>query len=208
MKSIRDLVKHMPETRSGLEEAVREYDSDIAEAVKRNPNYERQLREVTERTFNKYKEYLGGLTQKLSAAGHAVGYTADAWLATGDIVGSLGGNFLDLLAQIPEKAYSLVYAARTGNYLDSFQNIFEGLLSYLPGFTVMDQGLSRIIQKRMVKYASKEMRKIIGAEDRSSYDSSPQNIKDTEYTDVQSRRDNIIRVDFRKEADKRKKIAA
>ena len=152
-------------------------------------------------TFYKYEKYLGGPAPKISAAGHAVGYTAEAWLATGDIVGSLGGKFLHLLAQIPEKAYSLIYAARTGNYIDSLQNIFEGIVSYVPGFTIADQGLSRIVQKRMVKDVTKKMREKIGAEDLSTYETAADEIKD-DYTDVKPRRDNIIRVDFRKEKER------
>ena len=106
-----------------------------------------------------------------------------------------------MLAQIPEKAYSLIYAARTGNYIDSLQNIFEGIVSYVPGFTIADQGLSRIVQKRMVKDVTKKMREKIGAEDLSTYETAADEIKD-DYTDVKPRRDNIIRVDFRKEKER------
>src|SRR3989338_3965458 len=151
MKSIRDLVRKMPESKKGLEEIVRSYSPEINEAVERDPKAKAFLEKSIDDSFEKYSKYLGGLTQKISAGGHAVGYSADAWLATGDIIGSLGGKFINLLAQIPEKAYSVVYATQTGNYMDSMQNIFEGIASYLPGFTVVDQGLSRIIQKRMVK---------------------------------------------------------
>ena len=197
MKSIRDLVNRMPETKSGLEKAVREYDSEIDKAIEENPSYKRDLEVAVGETFDRYEKYMGGLTRKLSAAGHAVGYTADAWLATGDIVGSLGGKFLNLLAQIPEKAYSLVYAARTGNYLDSLRNVFEGILSYLPGFTIVDQGLSRIVQKRMIKEATKKMREKIGAEKLSDYEVVPEKFAEV-YTDVKPRSGNIIRVDFKK----------
>lgn len=197
MKSIRDLVNRMPETKSGLEKAVREYDSEIDKAIEENPSYKRDLEVAVGETFDRYEKYMGGLTRKLSAAGHVVGYTADAWLATGDIVGSLGGKFLNLLAQIPEKAYSLVYAARTGNYLDSLRNVFEGILSYLPGFTIVDQGLSRIVQKRMIKEATKKMREKIGAEKLSDYEVVPEKFAEV-YTDVKPRSGNIIRVDFKK----------
>ncbi|MBS3082109.1 hypothetical protein J4416_04230 [Candidatus Pacearchaeota archaeon] len=193
MKSIRDLVNRMPETKSGLEKAVREYDPEIARAIEAHPDYKHDLEYAVGETFDKYGKYLGGLTHKLSVAGHAVGYTADAWLATGDIVGSLGGKFLHLLAQIPEKAYSLIYAARTGNYIDSLQNIFEGILSYVPGFTIADQGLSRIVQKRMVKEATKKMREKIGAERLSDYETIPEGFREV-YTDVKTRGDNIIRI--------------
>lgn len=204
MKSVRDLVRRMPADKSGLEEAVKTYDPEIAKAVEGNPRYQRDLEKSVDETFTKYEKYLGGLTHKLSAAGHAVGYTADAWLATGDIIGSLGGKFLHVLAQIPQKAYSVVYAARTGNYLDSLQNIFEGILSYLPGFTIADQGLSRIVQKRMLKEATRNVREKIGKEVLSEYEAIPAGFEKA-YTGVQSRRGNVIKVNFK---DKQLKEAA
>ncbi len=191
MRSLRDLVERMPETRKGLEETVLRYSPAIKEAVERDPESRVRLGEIANESMDKYKKYLGGLSEKVSATGHAVGYTADAWLATGDIVGSLGGKFLNLLAQIPQKAYSVVYAARTGNYLDSLQNIFEGLVSYLPGFTVADQGLSRIIQKRMVKDVIYKMNDELGLEKKSWYRSVFDRIKN-KYSDVKDRSENII----------------
>src|SRR3989344_5270343 len=198
MKSIRDLVKRMPETKSGLEEEVRKYDPEINKAVEDNPRYKQYLDEAVGKTFDKYEKYLGGLTHKLSTAGNAVGYTADAWFAaTGDIVGALGGKFIRTLAHVPEKAYGLFgYALRTGNYLDSLQNILEGALSYLPGLTVVDQGLSRIVQKRMVKEATRTAREKIGKEVLSEYEAVPAEFEKV-YTGVKSRRDNVIKVDFK-----------
>jgi len=208
MKSIRDLVRKMPETRRGLEQTVLKYSPAISEAVERDPKNRALLDESVNDSFGKYEKYLRGLTQKLSAAGHAVGYTADAWLATGDIVGSLGGNFIDLLAQIPQKAYSVVYAVETGNYIDSLQNIFEGLISYLPGFTVADQGLSRIVQKRMVKDVIYAMEDKLGIEHTPWYRRSAEKAKEAGYTGVRDRSDNVIRVDFRDKGKERLRRAA
>lgn len=205
MKSIRDLVKRMPETRKGLEDYVLNSSLSIRDAVERDPSKKHLLEETVGESFDKYSHYLGGLIHKLSSAGHAVGYTADAWLATGDIVGSLGGKFLHLLAQIPEKAYSLVYAAKTGNYLDSFRNIFEGALSYLPGFTVADEGLSRIVQKRMVKDVIYNTEKKLGLEHTPWYKRYFSQAKDAGYSEVKDRSDNIIKVDF---TDNRRREAA
>ena len=172
MKSIRDLVNKMPETRGALEERVLEYSPSIREAIGRNPAYRADLSRVVDETFDKYAPYLGGIAHDVSSAGHAVGYAADAWLATGDIIGSLGGKFVNLLAQIPEKAYSVVYGMRTGDYLGSMKNIFEGVLSYVPGFTVVDEGLSRIVQKRMIRSAAYETEKKLGLEHTPWYVSS------------------------------------
>lgn len=191
MRSLRDLIERMPETRKDLESTVLRYSPAIKEAVERDPESRVRLGEIAHESLDRYKKYLGGLSEKVSAAGHAVGYTADAWLATGDIVGSLGGKFLNLLAQIPQKAYSVVYAVRTGNYLDSLQNIFEGIMSYLPGFTIADQGLSRIIQKRMVKDVIYKMNDELGLEKKSWYRNIFDRIKD-EYADVKDRSENVI----------------
>lgn len=191
MKSIRDLVNRMPDSKKGLEDYILSYSPEIREAIEKNPDYRKTLEDITSKEFDKYSQYFGKLTQKMSAAGHAVGYAADAWLLTGDIIGSLGGKFLHLLAQIPEKAYSVVYAARTGNYLDSLQNIFEGLISYLPGLTIADQGLTRIIQKRMVKDSIYEIEKAFGIERKAWYQKAAEKIKG-KYTDVKDRAENII----------------
>ncbi len=204
MKSIRDLVRKLPEDKEGLEAIVRKYDPEINEAIEKNPQYKRDLEYVVDKTFDKYKAYLGGLAHKISSAGHAVGHTADAWLAgTGDMLGTLGGKFIHFLAQLPEMTYSTVYAMRTGDYRDSFQRIFEGFLSYLPGFTIADQGLSRIVQKRMIKDAIKKTREKLGLEYKPWNEKYAEDIKD-KYTDVQDRRDNVIKVDFRKGKEIRK----
>lgn len=196
MKSIRDLFKRMPETKKGLEDYVMNSSPEIRAEIERDPSKRHLLEETVGESFDKYGHYLGGLTQKIGAAGHAVGYPADAWLATGDIVGSLGGKFLHLLAQIPEKAYSLVYAVKTGNYLDSFKNIFEGALSYFPLFTWADEGLSRIVQKRMVKDVIYNTEKKLGLEHTPWYKRYFSQAKDAGYSGVKDRSNNIIKVDF------------
>jgi len=191
MRSIRDLFKKMPESTGDLEARVREYAPEIDQAIIRNPMYGQRLEQIAQETFDKYSRYLGGVTEKLSAAGHTIGYTADAWLATGDIIGSLGGKFINFLAQIPQKAYSIAYGIRTHNYLDSMQNIFEGFVSYLPGFTIADQGLSRIVQKRMIKDATYKMEKALGLEHKPWHRRVRDKIEDT-YTDVEDRARNVI----------------
>lgn len=191
MKSIRDFVHKMPETKKSLEEYVLENSPTIKGAVERNPANRAKLEEIVGKTFDEYHKYIGGAAQKVAAVGRGVGYTADAWLATGDIVGSLGGKFIHLLSQIPEKAYGLVYAARTGNYLDGLRNIFQGIVSYIPGFTVADEGLSRIVQKRMAKEATYRMEKELG-ENTSWYEKAAARAEEGGYKDVKVRRGNII----------------
>lgn len=160
--SLRDIIHKMPETRKQVSDYVLKYDH-VKEALQKNPNYKTALDDAVNKAFDKYQLHISKANSTLAKAGTAVNYTADAWmLGTGDIVGGLGGKFFGLLAQIPEKLYGVWYAAKTGNYLDAAQNILEGAASYLPGLTFVDQGLERIIKKRMVKEALTEFEKDIG----------------------------------------------
>ncbi len=160
--SLRDIVHKMPSSRQELSDYIMKHYSNINQAVASNPALKTSLDTAVDTTFDKYSKYLGNATGKISGAGHTVGYAADAWLLTGDIVGSLGGKFLHLLAQIPEKAYGLVYGVQTGNYLDAARNILQGAVSYIPGLTFVDEGLERIVQKRMIKDAVSRFEKDAG----------------------------------------------
>lgn len=192
MSGLRDIIRKMPGNKKDLENYVLNHSPEIKEAVERDPSNGAKLERIVDESFDKYSKYVGGWTSKLSGAGHVVGHASDAYFGTtGDIVGALGGKFLGLLAQVPEKAYSLVYAARTGNYMDAVRNIFEGAVSYLPFATVVDQGLSRIVKKRMVKDVKYRMEKEIDSEstwDKRVYHS----IKDA-YPDAEDQSRRIIR---------------
>jgi len=160
---IRDIVDKKPTSRTELSDYIMANYKDVRKAVMDNPEYKSALEKAISSSFDKYSGHIGGISSKISGAGHGIGYAADAWfLSTGDIVGALGGKFLNLLGQIPEKLYGLYYGVKTGNYLDSLQNILEGAVSYLPGLTFVDQGLKRIVQKRMVKDAVKQFEQDIG----------------------------------------------
>ena len=160
--SLRDFVHQLPGSRQELSDYILSHNYKVRDMVEKDERYRTALDEAVNSTFDKYSKYMSGLTDKISKLGHGIGYTADAWLTTGDIWGCLGGKFLNFLCQIPEKAYSIVYGAKTGNCLDSCQNIVEGIISYIPGFTFVDQGLTRIIQKRMVKDALTDFEKATG----------------------------------------------
>jgi len=160
---IKDLICKYPKTKKELSDYIINHNMHVKKMIKRNWHYKLALDDAVNSTFDKYSKYIGGISNKISGTGHIVGYTADAWLlATGDIVGTLGGKFLNFLAQIPEKVYGLVYGVRTGNYLDSAQNVLEGALSYIPGLTFADRGLTRIVQKRMAKDALIKFEKEVG----------------------------------------------
>lgn len=160
--SLRDLVHKVPGTKKEITNYILQNYAHVRAAVESNPQHMASLENAVNESFDKHFRYLGHLTGKISGAGHAVGYAADAWLLTGDIVGSLGGKFLNLLAQLPEKAYGLVYGVSTGNYLDAAQCLLEGAVSYLPGLTFVDQGLERIVKNRMVKDALTRFEKDAG----------------------------------------------
>ncbi|HLD04603.1 MAG TPA: hypothetical protein VJG90_02685 [Candidatus Nanoarchaeia archaeon] len=150
--------------------------------------------EAVSESFEKYRPFLHGLAQKLDlmgGAGHAVGISADLWLAgTGDIVGSLGGKFWNFLANIPEKAYSLVYAVRTGNYMTSMKNILEGMVAYVPGLTLVDEGLDRLIRKDLMRDIVTRFEKKEGL-----YKPWTRRLSDLlkdKYTNVQDRKKNVF----------------
>jgi len=194
MKSIRDVINKMPETRDDLENKVLEYSPEIRKKVEENPEYRETLEKIVNEQYNNYESYIkGSMTHKLSATGHAVGYAADAYfLASGDIVGALGGKFINLLAQLPEKFYkSISYAVRTGSYLGAVQNIIEGIVSYLPGATILDQGLSRIAQKRMLKQTLYKVSEALGVEIKPWHERVYEKIGG-KYKDVKNRAGNIV----------------
>lgn len=191
MHSIRDLITYMPAKREELSDYITRYYNDIGTMVANYPQYRTTLETAVNEAFDKYKNHFGGLTAKLSGVGHAIGYTADAWfLATGDFIGALGGKFLNLLAQIPQKSYALVYGLRTGDYRGAAQNILEGLVSYVPTLTFVDQGLGRIAQKAMVRDAVYRFEKATG-----TYKGWTTKLADTlkdKYRDVKDRSKNVF----------------
>jgi len=194
MKSVRDIVKKMPETRDDLENRVFEYSLEIRDKVEGNPEYRNRLEQIVDEEFRRYEPYIKkGVTGKLGGFGHVVGYAADAYFfTTGDIVGTLGGKFLNLILQIPEKFYkNISYAIHTNDYLAAVQNIVEGFVSYLPGLTVLDQGLSRIAQKKMVSRTLYRVGEALGVEIKPWYSRVRDKIKD-KYKDVEDRAENII----------------
>jgi hypothetical protein len=161
--SLRDYVKQLPSTRKELSDYVLKHNEQVREMVEKDGQCKSVLDEAVNSTFDKYSKYMRGISDKISKLGHGIGYTADAWLlSTGDIVGTMGGKFWNILAQLPEKAHAIIYGVRTGNYLDSLQNVLEGAVSYLPLLTFVDQGLTRIVQKRMVTDALTQFEKATG----------------------------------------------
>lgn len=161
--SIRDVVNKLPKGRVELSDyVIKKYDH-VKDKVEEEPESKSLLENIALESTEKYSKYLGGTTNILNGLGNLTGYSADAWLLySGDIVGALGGKFLSLALKVPEKLYSVSYGVRTGNYIDMFENILEGAVSYVPGLTFVDQGLDRIIRKRMIKDTVKNFEKGTG----------------------------------------------
>lgn len=193
--SIRDIINKMPSNESDLEMYIKKNYKGIDELTSSNPNYQSSLESAVHESFSKYQPYLEKSKNKLAAVGHGVGHLADAWfLGTGDIVGTLGGKALNLISQIPEKAYGLLYGVKTGNYWDAAKNILQGVASYLPGFTWVDEGLHRIVQKRMVKHAIKGFEERVGSYEPWTAKYATQLSK--YYTDVKDRAKNVFTPDY------------
>lgn len=165
--SIRDLFHKMPETKQELSDYILRHEKHIKSEIDKNPDCKENLDSAVENSSQKYLPYINNkfckATGMLSGAGHAWNYWMDEfWLETGLVKLTMGGKYFGCLAQIPEKIYGMYYAVRTGNYLDSAQNLLEGIVGLAPGLTFVDQGISRIIKKRMVKSAVTEFKKDVG----------------------------------------------
>jgi hypothetical protein len=198
LHSIRDIIRPLPDKKDELADYILEHYSHIQKHLEDNPEHQGTLADAVNASFDKYSRYIGGQATKVSGAGHAVGYIADGWLLTGDIIGSLGGKFVHLLAQIPDKAHSIAYGVRTGNYLDAAKCILEGIVSYIPGLTVVDEGLTRIVQKRMIHDALTNFEKEVGI-----YKPWTQKVSDMlkpAYKDVKDRAKNVFSPDYEPES--------
>ncbi|GEM_PF-1846756 len=158
----RDFIRRIPGTRQELTDFVKET-KNVKEFLEKNPEKVEELYKIVNDTYDRYQKYLGGWTHKAHLAGKGIGYVADTWaFFTGDIFGAIGGKKLYALAQIPDKAYGLVYGLKTGNYIDALKNIAGGAIGALPGLTLADQGLNRIVRKRMLSEARTKFEKEAG----------------------------------------------
>lgn len=195
---LRDIISRMPRTQEETLDYILANYQNIREKVESSPQYKAALEQSVKEAHAKYSsfldsKYLKGVSM-VSGAGHALGYSSDLYLLSGDIIGTLGGKFLNLLAQIPEKAYSIFYGFKTGNYLDTVKSIFQGLISYIPGLTFIDEGLPRIIRKRMVSEALITFEKLVG-EHKPWTQKISDNLKE-KYTGVKDRIDNVFTPDY------------
>jgi hypothetical protein len=160
--SMRDYARQLPTNRKELSDYLLG-NSHVRELVEKDENARAALDEAVNSTYDKYSKEMRGLTDRAAKAGHGIGYIADTWLfSTGDIVGALNLKFGQAVGQAPEKAYSLWYGLRTGNYMDAVQNVLEGIVGLVPGLTWVDEGLTRIVQKRMVSDALTRFEKEVG----------------------------------------------
>ncbi len=155
----------IPTTTSELTKYLIDNNTDLSKKLKENPKYHSALETAVRDSIEYYKPFLGGMKTVLHKAGKAVGYASEAaGLASGGmgIVATLGGEYIDLLAQIPDKVYGLWYGLRTGDVLGAAENVLRGALSYIPGLTVADKGIDQIIRERMRSYAVKLFERSIG----------------------------------------------
>lgn len=202
--SIRDLFDKMPETRRDLEHKILEYSSEIKGKIEENPENMRTLESIAQEEYETYKPYIEGSVNQLSgSAGHGIGYLGDI-VFYGSAIAAMTNPALapfmltglllkkiNLGMQAPEKLRSLSYAAKTGDKVGAAQNITEGFLSYIPGATILDQGLKRIAQKRMLKKTLYRVNEALGIENKPWYEKLRENLSG-KYKDVKDRRGNII----------------
>lgn len=159
----RDFIRRIPGTKQELTDFIKE-SGNIKDFLQKNPDKTEALYRIVNDTYDKYQQYLGhGLSHKAHLAGKTAGYAADVWgFCIADPIGSFGGKVLYAAAQIPDKAYGLIYGLKTGNYIDALKNVAGGLVGCLPGLTLADQGLNRIVRKRMLSDAKTKLEKEFG----------------------------------------------
>jgi hypothetical protein len=192
-------------TKEDLEKKVLEYSPRLRERIEGgDARAKSELERIAGVEYNRYQPFIGGKAQKASAVGHGLGYLGDVvfWgsaiaAATNPLLAPymLTGLLLKKInaaAQAPDTARTASYIHQTGDVAGGVRNIGAKALSYLPGLTFVDRGLSRIAQRRMVKKTVYEAEKAAGIENKSWYRKYAEDAQEAGYTGVKIRPDNII----------------
>jgi len=192
--SLRDVVNKVPETKKDLEQYLMDSYPHIREEIEKDPRKRKILREITNNEFDRYARFLVDknlIDQGISTGASAAGYAGDVSFFTGNFPGWIGFKALSLISRGREKVGALEYASQTGNYRDSLQTIVEWIGSVAPGFTWLDQGLNRIIRKRMVKNALYKAEEEFGLPHKSWSQKVYERIKGA-YSNVKNRKENVV----------------
>ncbi len=195
----------MISTKKELEEKVLEYSPQIRERISRgDARAQSELERIADETYAEYKPFISGASQKVSSIGRVLGYAGDlvffgsAFAAAFNPLLSaymLTGLLLkkgQVAAQLPEAVKSIKYGIKTGDYLGMARNVGAKVLSYVPGTTILDRGLSRISQKRLIRKTAYEVNKSLEEKGDSWYVRSQKDAEEAGYTNVRDRSENIV----------------
>jgi len=191
--------------RKELEEKVLEYSPELKARIEKGDSRAKsELERIADREYNNYKPFIGGAAQSTGKLGRALGYAGDVIFfgsaiaaATNPLLAPymLTGLLLkkiNLIGQIPETVKTIKYGIKTRDYAGTARNIGAKALSYVPGLTIVDRGLNKIAQKRMVRRTAYEVNNALGEEKKSWYRLYGEDSKKAGYAGAKVRTANIV----------------
>lgn len=192
-------------SRKDLEQKVLEYSPELKARVESGDERAKsELEKIADREYNNYKPFIGGVTQTTGKLGRVLGYAGDV-IFFGSAIAALTNPLLapymlyglllkkiNLAGQVPEAVKTVKYGAKTGDYWGTIRNIGAKALSYVPGATIVDRGLNKIAQKRMIRRTAYEVNDALGEEKKSWYQRAGKDAERAGYTDAKVRTANIV----------------
>lgn len=197
----------MIKSKEDLEKKVLEYSPTLRERVENDPRAKSELEKVAGVVFKTYEPYLHGKANVVGKVGRGLGYIGDAVFWGSAIAAAsnpiLAPYMLTALllkkvaatAQIPEAVKSVEYAKKTGDVVGGTRNVAAKAAAYIPGLTIVDRGLGKISEKRMIKRAIYDVDKELEAEEVLPWHTyTAEKLKKAgRYTGVRDRKENIVR---------------
>lgn len=196
----------MIKNKNDLEERVLEYSPELKARIEGGDLRARsELERIADKEYMAYSPFIKeGVSGKTGKGGRALGYLGDVvfWgSAVAAAVNPLLAPYMltglllkkgNLVAQLPESLRSLRYGLKTGDFVGAGLNIGAKALSYVPGLTLVDKGLSKIAQRRMVRKTAYEVNESLGIEKKSWYNQAGEEAKEAGYIDARVRAENIV----------------
>jgi len=195
--TLRDVVRPMPRTRGDLEKRLLNYSPDLKSKLD-DPDTRKRFDRIVGEEYDRYSKYFGTDEGAYGAAESSSGHLGDLIYAGSYFVNpgwalvGLGVKAGRALVQLPKKLYnSIGYALNSRDYLGAVNNIVRGVVSYFPGATVLDKGLGRIAQEKMLKRSMYRLRDEMGVDFETWHGKIAREIRE-KYKDVKDRARNVI----------------
>ena len=197
----------MIRSKKDLEDKVLEYSPELRNRIENGDETARsELERIADRAYDNYKPFIGGAAQTTGKVGRVLGYAGDA-IFFGSVIAAATNPLLapymltglllkkvDVAAQIPEAVKTVKYGIKTGDYIGAARNMGAKALSYVPGATIVDRGLSKIAQKRMIRRTAYEVNEAIGEERKPWHARYAEQAEEAGYSGVEDRSHNVLKV--------------